>query len=93
MELSNYLKKVLSFTVKKAQILELLLDEIPRTITEIADHVQISKTYCQALCMEMSESGSIHFRKSGGIWIAWRRAVVVTMSEKYMKDEVMHDEN
>ncbi|MHA1792980.1 MAG: MarR family transcriptional regulator [Promethearchaeota archaeon] len=72
---------------KEALILKLLLDEIPRTITEIAEVVNISKTYCFELCNQMAEKGAIHFRKSAGTWIAWRKAMVVDISKKLMNTE------
>ncbi|MFX0102455.1 MAG: hypothetical protein ACFFCS_23010 [Candidatus Hodarchaeota archaeon] len=50
-----------------------MLDEIPRTIAEIAEKVEISKTYCFDLCIEMSKNGALNLRKSGGTWIVWRK--------------------
>lgn len=60
---------------KEALILKVLLDGIPRTIPEIASATGMSDTYCLTLCNGMSESGTIHLRKSAGTWIAWRSNV------------------
>ncbi|MHA1682496.1 MAG: helix-turn-helix domain-containing protein [Promethearchaeota archaeon] len=70
---------------KEAQILKLLLDEIPRTVTEISERVEISKTYCFELLKTMAGSGAIHFRKSGGTWIAWRKSIIVNTTENILK--------
>ncbi|NMC03770.1 MAG: hypothetical protein GYA24_01095 [Candidatus Lokiarchaeota archaeon] len=60
---------------KEALILKVLLDGVPRTIPEIASITGMSDTYCLMLCTGMSESGTIHLRKSAGTWIAWRSNV------------------
>ncbi len=60
---------------KKALILKVLLDGIPRTIPEIATATGMSDTYCLTLCYEMSDNGTINLRKSAGTWIAWRANV------------------
>ena len=57
---------------KEALILKTLLDEIPRTISELAKTADISDTHAFNLCMVMARSGAINLRKSGGTWIAWR---------------------
>ena len=61
--------------MKQALILKLLLDGIPRSIAEIAEEVDISKTYCFDLCVDMSKSGAKSLRKSGGKWIVRRKNV------------------
>lgn len=57
---------------KEALILKILLDEIPRTISELAKMAGISDTYAFNLCTAMSINGTINLRKSSGTWIAWR---------------------
>ena len=57
---------------KEALILKILLDEIPRTISELAKVADISDTHAFNLCTVMARSGAINLRKSGGTWIAWR---------------------
>ncbi len=57
---------------KEALILKILLDEIPRTMSELATMLNISDTHVFNLCTTMAKSGAINLRKSGGTWIAWR---------------------
>ena len=71
--------------------MKLLLDEIPRSIAEIAEEVGISKTYCFDLCVEMSESGAINLRKSVGIWIAWRKNLKAECAAIESSDETQEN--
>ncbi len=48
------------------------MDEVPRTVAELAELVGISNTYCFTLLEGMAEEGAISLRKSIGTWIAWR---------------------
>ncbi|HME54039.1 MAG TPA: hypothetical protein VKM55_17565 [Candidatus Lokiarchaeia archaeon] len=57
---------------KEALILKILLDAIPRTISELATLADMSDTHAFNLCTSMARSGAINLRKSGGTWIAWR---------------------
>ena len=57
---------------KEALILKILLDAIPRTISELATLADMSDTHAFNLCTAMARSGAINLRKSGGTWIAWR---------------------
>nr|MDO8116639.1 hypothetical protein [Candidatus Sigynarchaeota archaeon] len=57
---------------KGALLLKILMDEVPRTVAELADLVGISSTYCFNLLTEMADDGAISLRKSAGTWIAWR---------------------
>lgn len=61
--------------VKAADVLRLLMDEVPRTIPEIANGLGVSTTHALDLCKRMGEDGAIHLRKSGGTWVAWRKTV------------------
>lgn len=58
---------------KEAMILKILIDEVPRTVAELATMVRISTTHCFNLCEAMARDGAILFRKSAGTWIAWRK--------------------
>ncbi|MHA1370533.1 MAG: winged helix-turn-helix domain-containing protein [Promethearchaeota archaeon] len=60
---------------KEVKILKMLMDEVPRTITEIAESVGISNTYAYNLCEKLANDGAIYLRKSGNIWIAWRKSI------------------
>ena len=76
---------------KQALILKVLLDEIPRTISELATMVNISDTHVFNLCTAMANSGTINLRKSTGTWIVWRtstrREAPVTFDEVQAKKQ------
>nr|MDO8113970.1 hypothetical protein [Candidatus Sigynarchaeota archaeon] len=60
---------------KEACILKVLLDGIPRALSELSSMTGLSDTYCLELCRAMDGTGAINLRKSGGTWIAWRAIV------------------